>query len=227
MEMQSYPAVPPGAFSRRILLVMLPGAGIAVDDFAKHGMVDAVQEGGDMVDVITVRPALDSDLDGDIAAELQANVIQPALAQGYQRIWLLGISLGGMGALLYASHHAAQLEGIILLAPFLGTQGTIAEIASAGGLTRWCAQGSNATPSEHGLLTWLQEYSASPPARPVMYLGYGNADRFALGHRLLAAILPQHRVMQNDGAHDWPSWLELCRQIIAALPFAMNGAGNG
>lgn len=228
MDTRHYPAQPETLpFSQRILLVMLPGAGILADDFAKHGMVDAVQACGEVVDVIALRPALDLYLDGDIAAALDDAVIQPALARGYVRIWLLGISLGGMGALLCASRHAAVLEGLILLAPFLGTQGTVAEIAAAGGLAHWRAQGSGATVQEQYILAWLQDFSASSSIRPAMYLGYGNADRFAPGHRLLARQLPPERVMQCEGGHDWASWLQLCRQIMMARPFGVRGGGHG
>lgn len=228
MEILHYQAQPTtSTFVERILVVMLPGAGINVDDFASHGMVETVQACGGVVDVIAVRPALDLYLEGDIAAVLDETVIQPALTQGYLRIWLLGISLGGMGALLYASRHAAVLEGLILLAPFLGTQGTIAEITATGGLTNWRSQGSHATASEQRILAWLQGFVTSRPMRPTMYLGYGNADRFAPGHRLLAQTLPPGRVMQCDGGHDWLSWLHLFRQILAKAPFGANGAGNG
>lgn len=228
MDMQHYSAHPAtSAFAARILVVMLPGAGINSDDFAKHGMVAAVQAGGDLVDVIALRPALDLYLEGDIAAVLDEAVIKPALARGYVRIWLLGISLGGMGALLCASRHAEIFEGLILLAPFLGTQGTIAEIAAAGGLVNWRCGTSNATPSEQTILAWLQNFVASPPTRPVIYLGYGNADRFAPGHRLLAQALAPGCVMQCEGGHDWESWLHLCRQMMAAAVFSVNGGGNG
>jgi pimeloyl-ACP methyl ester carboxylesterase len=198
----------PTASADRILLVMLPGAGITAADFATHGMVDAVHERGLPVDIIAVEPALDLYLDGGIVPALHATIT----AQAYTRIWLLGISLGGMGALLYASTHA--VEGLVLLAPFLGTRGTVAEIARAGGLTAWSPAGSAATGMETRLLSWLQAHLAQNPPSPRLYLGYGLQDRFAPGHRFLADQLPANRVITTQGGHDWQAWTPLWRRLL-------------
>ncbi len=219
MEAMHYPA--PAADAGRLLLVMLPGVGIAAGAFAEQGMVSAVHELGLAVDIVAARPELDLYLDGGVAAALHRAVIEPALRQGYGRIWLLGISLGGMGALLYASRYARHVEGLVLLAPFLGTQGTVAEIAAAGGIAAWTAEGSQATASEREILVWLQHYLAEPPARPALYVGYGRADRFARGHRLLTEALPPSCTVTADGGHDWETWLDLWRRVLDAAPFAV------
>ena len=86
----------------RLLLVMLPGVGIEAAEFFEHGMVAAVQAHGREqnlgVDVAALRPALELYLDGEIGPALHRRIIEPARRQGYARIWLLGISLGGLGA---------------------------------------------------------------------------------------------------------------------------------
>ena len=208
----------------RVLLVMLPGVGIEAREFADRGMVALVHELGLDVDIVAVRPDLDLYLDGDVATALHSAIVAPALAQGYSRLWLLGISLGGMGALLYASRYAAHVEGLVLLAPFLGTQGTVAEIVAAGGLAEWSSAGSNATASEQRMLRWLQDFLAQQPARPAVYLGYGRADRFARGHRLLTEHLPSHVIVSEDGGHDWETWLALWRRVLDLKPFAASVA---
>jgi hypothetical protein len=53
----------------------------------------------------------------------------------------------------------------------------------------------------------------------VVYLGYGSADRFARGHRMLGDILPAPRVMVADGGHDWLAWLALWQRMLDAAPF--------
>jgi pimeloyl-ACP methyl ester carboxylesterase len=206
-----YPA--PGGGRNKNLMVMLPGAGMEAGDFAANGMVAAVHDRGLAVDIIAARPELDLYLDGNVAAALHRAVIAPAREAGYSQIWLLGISLGGMGALLYAAPHEARVEGIVLLAPFLGTPGTIAEVEAAGGLPGWTA-GGVATAPEARMLGWLRDYVARPPARPKLYLGYGLADRFARGHRLLGACLAAHQVFTQNGGHDWETWLALWRHVL-------------
>ena len=208
----------------RVLLVMLPGVGMDAHDFADHGLVSAVHERGLAVDIVATRPDLELYLDGDVATALHRAVMEPALAQGYTRLWLLGISLGSMGALLYASRYAAHVEGLVLLAPFLGTQGLVAEIAEAGGLTQWSAAHSTATALERTMLTWLQDFLARRPARPLLYLGCGDSDRFARGHRLLKDLLPEARVVSNGGQHNWRSWMDLWRQVLDLSPFAETAA---
>jgi pimeloyl-ACP methyl ester carboxylesterase len=202
-----------------LLIVMLPGAGIEAAEFAGHGMVAAVHAHGLAADIVAAQPDLELYLDGGIAAALANAIVEPARAQGYTRIWLLGISLGGMGALLYASEHATLLEGLILLAPFLGTQGTIAGMAAVGGLKSWSAAASAATDAEKAMLVWLQNYVVKQPSAPLLYLGYGREDRFAPGHLILAEELPDNRVVSAEGGHDWTTWLTLWRGVLDAAPF--------
>jgi pimeloyl-ACP methyl ester carboxylesterase len=126
-----------------------------------------------------------------------------------------------MGALHYAAEHAAEIEGLILLAPFLGTRGTVAELARAGGLHRWNAAQSVATDLERRTLLWLRDLSDRKPRAPALYLGYAQDDRFAPGHRLLADLLPEEHVVTAEGGHDWESWARLWRLLLARSPFSV------
>jgi pimeloyl-ACP methyl ester carboxylesterase len=214
----------PGCEKNRLLLVMLPGVGIAAAEFFDNGLVGAVQAHGQAqnlgIDVAALRPELELYLDGGIGAALHRAVIEPARRQGYARIWLLGISLGGMGALHYAAGHAAEIEGLILLAPFLGTRGTVAELERAGSLNGWNPAQSIATDLEQRTLLWLRDVLNHPARGPALYLGHAQDDRFAPGHRLLAAALPQDRVVTAEGGHDWESWVRLWRLLLERSPFA-------
>jgi pimeloyl-ACP methyl ester carboxylesterase len=212
-----YPSALPPA--ERVLLVMLPGAGIAAEDFAARGLVAAAQRDLPALEVIALRPDLDLYLEGNIAPVLHAHVIAPALASGIRRIWLLGISLGGMGALLYASDYPDCVEGLVLLAPFLGTHGTIAELTRAGSLDLWVAEGSGATAPERQLLGWLQGHLGTGATSPQVFLGHAAQDRFAAGHRLLAAKLSSSQVVLVEGGHDWAAWREAWEAILDRRPF--------
>jgi pimeloyl-ACP methyl ester carboxylesterase len=203
-----------------VLLIMLPGAGIEAEEFADQGMVAAVHARGLAVDIVVARPDLALYLEDRVTEALQREVVEPALARGCTRIWLLGISLGGMGALLYASAHEAEVEGLVLLAPFLGTRGTAAELARVGGLLAWSAEHSAATIPEQRLLTWLQLHLAHPEQTPKLYLGYGQRDRFAATHKMLAECLPPERVAVTAGEHDWASWTSLWHQLLGHSPFS-------
>ena len=210
----------PSPSSERTLLIMLPGIGFAPTAFADHGMIAALHARHPAIDIIPAHPGVDLYLDQNLAEILHDTLIAPALAEGFKNIWLLGISLGGMGALLYAAAHPAAVRGLILLAPFLGTQGTIAAIQKAGGLAAWSPENAVATAIEQRALLWLQNATGGPKKIPDIYLGYGEQDRFAPGHRLLAATLPKHRVITTPGGHDWDSWRKLWMLLLATSPFA-------
>ena len=205
------------------LLVMLPASGSHPKDLIDHGFVRALRSRCLPVDAAVVDAHMGLYLDRTLSASLAREVIAPARSQG-RRIWLLGISLGGMGALLHAREHAADIEGVILLAPFLGPRGTIAEIARAGGLDRWDPGEMSPEDDQRMLLAWLCAHTAHDRARPALHLGYGRRDRYALASAMLARRLPSSQVVTIDGGHDWATWLELWRRMLDRGLLANTGA---
>jgi hypothetical protein len=203
----------PAALAERIALVMLPGAGDRASDLVRHGFVQALRSRALPVDALVVDAHSDYYLEQTIVARLESGVIGPALASGCRRFWLMGISLGGLGALSYVREHGMHVEGVILLAPFLGTRGLIAEIARAGGLGAWHPGDAASGDAERELLAWLRQAVAGESGLRI-YLGYGSEDRYAAASQLLDAQLPGSRVTRAAGGHDWPTWLKLWHSIL-------------
>ncbi|MBM3853777.1 MAG: alpha/beta hydrolase [Verrucomicrobia bacterium] len=143
---------------------------------------------------------------------LRADVIEPARARGYRRIVLVGVSLGGLGALLYERDQPGVVGAIVLLAPYLGDKaGLFERIHSAGGPVAWAA---GRDPGVGGVeeLVWTflgQRAAGLPPA----WLLFGREDSLAAGHRMFAPLLPPARVISVSGAHDWPTWRGLWREV--------------
>ncbi|GGF46803.1 hypothetical protein GCM10011611_61520 [Aliidongia dinghuensis] len=192
---------------QRPLLIMLPGADMRAEDFRTHGFFDAVRAAGRPVDMIAVETGMECYLDGVTVPQLHA-LVPP------RPVWLIGISLGGMGALLYARAHPERVAGVVVLAPFIGTRGLVAQVERAGGLRHWRSPPDEAMTDERRLLAWL-----GAGALPDIHLGYGTEDRFAAAHRLLAEILPPERVLTAPGGHDWPTWSRLWQDILATSAF--------
>ena len=198
----------------RIMLVMLPGAKARPQDLVRCGFVRALRERSLPIDVVVVGAHLGYYLGRSLGKHLRHDIIAPARARNYQRIWLMGISLGGMGSLIYTREHAADIEGVILLAPFLGARGTIAEVVHAGGLARWQPSAIEPDDDERRLLAWIKACQPAGVALPKIYLGYGTHDRFAAASRILAERLPAAKVVTVPGGHDWATWLCLWQHFL-------------
>ena len=122
------------------LLVLLPPALANIDDFEAQGFVSAVRQRQLPVDLLLADVTAQHVLDHRVVAALAEQVLQPARANGYRSIWLAGISMGAFNALHCAAHHADELAGLYLIAPYPGTADVVAEIRAAGGAARWCQQ---------------------------------------------------------------------------------------
>lgn len=205
------------------LIVVLPGAYDAPQDFVDQGFVQAVRERKILVDLQLVDAHTGYYTAQQIVQRLQNEVIAPARALGYKRIWMAGISLGGYGSLLFALEHTAMINGVFVMAPFLGRRDLPAAIHSAGGLAAWDAQMPNADAHDLALWRWLRAYASSPGERMPLYLGYGESDRFAFSHRLLAAGLPTERVFVTPGGHQWAPWLKLWQRFLDLRPWESPG----
>jgi alpha-beta hydrolase superfamily lysophospholipase len=123
--------------------------------------------------------------------ERLASYVRSARSEHHSRLWLMGISLGGFGCMALARQRVPGLEGIILIAPFFGSR--------------------DPEPAD------LEAQARLSP----IYLGFGEADRYAEPSRGLARHLPPERVVRLSGAHDWPTWMRLWRALLARVPFAV------
>jgi pimeloyl-ACP methyl ester carboxylesterase len=211
------------------LLVMLPGAYEAPEDFDKQGFVQAVRKRQLPIDCLAVDAHLGYTNNGSIPERLLHDVIQPARAQGYVNIWVMGISLGGLGALLLNMRYPSTIQGIVALAPYIGTRDTLDKVRAGGGLSQWVA------PSEIGPKDWETPLMASlktlsAKARigqhtPYLWLGYGASDRFAESLSVLQAALPSAQTTVVPGGHDWLPWIALWDRALNDLSAQMIHAG--
>jgi S-formylglutathione hydrolase FrmB len=219
-------AATPGQLSDT-LLVFLPGAFLEPEAFEREGFVAAVRERDVAADVMLVDANVSYYYDQSFVQRLSDDVLAPAKARGYGAIWLVGISIGGFGALTHELCRPGLVDGIVALAPYLGRRPVGAEIHKAGGLRAWKAPEAPADDEiDRKLWPWLQRYAYPEESRPLppLYLGYGLSDRFAPNHQLLAEALPQGHVFTTEGGHDWPQWSTLWRRMLHVLPLPVRAA---
>lgn len=203
------------------LLVLLPGMGDHAADFDPHGFIRAVSARHLPVDMVAVDAHFAYYAQRNIIERLHADIIQPARARGYRHIWLAGISLGGLGALLYTQAYPADITGVLLLAPYLGNAQIIREVAHQPEPGNWRTDDADEQAPFRSLWRWLAARAQqAATARPPLYLAFGHQDRLAAGHRQLARLLPAQQVLELPGRHDWPTWQRLWACLLDQRPFA-------
>ena len=198
----------------RVLVLLLPPIGGKGSQYETNGFIEAVREKGFEADlkILDVNPVLY--FRGRIIELVKTELVDPAKASGYEKIILVGTSLGGHGALLYVTQHPQDVDGVVVLAPFLGG-GRVAEaIEKAGGLKRW--EDCPDLTWEYPCNMWkLLKTCVSDPHNPsTIILGYGTEDGFAKQNSLLAKELPPKNVFTVAGGHDWMTWKHLWIDVL-------------
>jgi pimeloyl-ACP methyl ester carboxylesterase len=200
-----------GGDAARRCVVMLPAAFCEPEDFIREGFVRVVQQRVPALELLFAQPERRHLTDRAWLARLHEQIVLPARARGCA-VWLGGISLGGFFALRYAERHAAELEGVCLIAPYLGSRLVTGEVEQAGGLRSWQSPVLPAEEDdERRVWHFLKSYD---DRRLTLHLGFGAEDRFSVRHRLLGAALPATNVDTVPGGHDWPTWRHLWENFI-------------
>jgi pimeloyl-ACP methyl ester carboxylesterase len=173
-------------------MVWLPGAYHSAQDFLDQGFAEAVLRRQIHLDLRFVDLEMQHLDDREPLDRLRAEIVLPARGSGVS-VWLAGISLGGAIALEYAGSYPDELDGLCLLAPYLGNRGELAE----GDV-------------ERRIWRYLEARADSRP----LYLGYGQEDRFSAAHRVLAGKLPADAVDVIAGGHEWRTWTKLWENFL-------------
>jgi pimeloyl-ACP methyl ester carboxylesterase len=203
----------PGNGQPRTLVVLLPGRRDRPEDFGREHFPEIAARAGARVDMIAVDAHLAYYYNHTIIDRLREDVITPARRR-YDRIWIVGISIGGTGSLLYAGRHPEDVNGIVAFAPFLGDDKVMEEISAAGGLRGWRAPEPLGPDDLRRLWAWLKGYEGGAERRLPLYLGWGRSDDFARANGMAAEVLPPERVFTAPGGHDWKAWRSLWEQFV-------------
>jgi hypothetical protein len=203
------------------LVVVLPGRADDVTGLQRSGIAQAVQLAWPDADVVLTGLALGYYMEGQAEQRLHKEIIEPARKRGYSQVWLVGASLGGMGALMYDRAYPNQVDGLVLLAPYLGEKPLLQEIAAAGGVARW--QPPPVPPvvdaDNFQLELWrhLQTWSRPSGARRNVWVAYGDKDYLRGALPLLAPLVPPEHVLVPPGSHDWEVWSPVTREILSRI----------
>ena len=214
-------ALVPASQPAKRLVVVLPGRGEDLPRMQRSGMAASIQAAWPDADVLLTGLTLDYYRRGNAEQRLHDEVIAPARARGIRQVWLLGISMGGMGALMYDRAHPGDVDGLVLLSPYVGEKPVLKEISDAGSVAAWQSGPVPAVVGQDNfsreLWRHVQSWQASPAAAPPVWLAYGDRDKLKDGDALLASTLPTDRVRVLPGGHDWDVWLPAATQVLRAV----------
>jgi pimeloyl-ACP methyl ester carboxylesterase len=196
-----------------IRVLLLPAAYTGPEEFLREGFVRAARERVLPVDLVFVELRLQHLTDRTILRRLRHEVVLPARALGCRSIWMGGISLGGFVAIAYAERYPDEVDGLCLLAPYLGNHIVTSEIERANGVHEWQPGELADDDDERRIWRFIKAHRTRPSP---LHLGFGRDDRFADSHRLMAAALAPESVDVVPGGHEWPAWLRLWENFLDA-----------
>ncbi len=199
------------------LVVMLPGRGDDLASMQDRKVAQTIQSAWPDADVVLTGLTMPFYKEGHAAQRLHDEIIEPARARSHQPIWIAGISLGGMGALLYEHDYPDQVAGVLLLSPYLGEKAIHDEIRAAGGLAQWNPgppQALGPDTFQHELWRTLKGWSNDPARVRSVWLAYGDREPFRVPIELMSGQLPPEHVLMLPGQHDWALWNPAMRALL-------------
>jgi pimeloyl-ACP methyl ester carboxylesterase len=201
-----------GSVDGNHMVIMFPGYGDRASTFRERDFF-SVAEDHEKAFGEALFVATDAHLGYYLDKSLPERIEQDVLQQfpDRDRLTLLGVSMGGMGASLIASMHTEKVDRVILFAPYLGGKRFLKRIRNDDFETR-----KRDSLRVQGLLkAWrfLVKDAAETGAEVVVL--YGESDRLSDGIELLAAKAPHVRMISREGGHGWATWTPLWNTYLA------------
>ena len=197
MQISSFPADTQPA---KHLIILLSGQGASDTYFEDNEWIEIAREKGSQVDFVAPYAHIGYYMTSSLLPRLHEDVILPAKKRGYETISIAGISMGGMGAILYSNKYPDDIDRIYLVSPYLGKEVVQEQIRQAGGLSRWHLNENEADDWNYFIWARLKEITDDPVKKEKIFLGYGDQDRLK-GHDILTQALPKRQVFTLPGGH--------------------------
>lgn len=209
------PTLANGSASGAELVVFLPGRWSRVEEFEREGFFEIARKRWPDARLVAADLHLGYYKNQSMARRLHEDVILPARRSGVKRVRLVGVSMGGLGALVYDAEYAGQADELILLSPFVGEEDALREIEASGDLMKWRPEPPAKSDFSRKLWLKLRENRLVEGGATKVLLGCGNEDKLAASNRLFAReFLGSNEQEWIPGGHDWPTWRLLFESLI-------------
>ena len=188
------------------IFILLPGIRDDMGSFETHGLIAQAAEilgPNSRFAFVAVDAHFGYYKEPSIHRRIRAEVA-PRFAG--RKLTLVGISLGGIGALMTARNDPARFHRLVLIAPFLGSRGNIQRLK----------EGAAPAPEDElerevlAIWDWLGSDALKPP----ISLLYGLDDAFRPAYDYLAEKAPGISFQSAAGGHDWQTWKALWAQWL-------------
>ena len=156
-------------------IVLVPGAFDTAAGFWQAGFEAAVRARGLELEVVIAELEFASLTDRSMIDRLHNGPLRAARAAraaGCRSVWLGGVSLGAYMALACAGRFPDDLDGLCLIAPYLGTRIVMRSIERSGGLGAWNA--AAVAGDDEDVAIWRFISAAADWPAPI-YTGYLGA----------------------------------------------------
>lgn len=198
------------------LVIFMPGVGDEPDAFDKAGFFDSHPK---LVkfDRILVDSHLGYYRNNSIPVRIYTDILMP-LKDQYEKITIVGTSLGGFGALWIADEYPDIIDQVVLIAPYLGEKETTDSVIKAGGISKWYSTIENfdevPNADNTGEKTWQRIYRLINVHQSTLILAYGKQDDFVANFLLLEQVIEGKNRYVSEGGHKWDVWESLWTDII-------------
>jgi pimeloyl-ACP methyl ester carboxylesterase len=197
------------------LIIFLPGRGDDIGAFERSGFINLLHQSNRIADSVVIdahmgyyRP------NSPLPERVYQEILIPFGARGYKRFILVGISLGGYGALWIKHKYPELVSGLVLLAPYLGPETLIEKIKAEENIHSWRVQLAPDPDNDEKVWIWVDDMvePGSAEIRSVI-LAFGLKDKFRRAGELLSESIPDSQIFRNNGGHDWRTWRSLWSDI--------------
>lgn len=214
------------------LLILVHGRMDTAKSFDEAGLIQDLRDRGSTADIVSLGAAPDLFRRRIFADSVEQQVVAPARAQGYERVFIAGVSRDGMGVLTYARKYPNSVDGVLVIAPFLGPRALVEDIERQGP-TSWNLEA--ASPSVKSMMAgwapardlpemwaWLYQLDSEP--HPPLHMAWGTTDGFAPTVEKVAARMPASHSYATEGEHDWETWRRLWGMFLDDDPYGLLAA---
>ena len=207
------------------LIIFLPGRGDDMGAFEHSGFIDTLhQSSRKAADSIVVDAHLGYYLDDSLPERIHQDVLLPFRQRGYKRFIIVGISLGGYGALWINHKYSNLISGMVLIAPYLGEKSLIEQIEAEGGVHSWRQQLDHDPGRDEKVWVWIDDMGGSDSMdNQSLILAIGLEDSYLGATELLADSYSSSQLFKHSGGHNWKTWRPLWSEITKSCSWEKLG----